>query len=326
MFDHPTGRSRQIQVHARTSATARHRHGSNQQHRQVHHAFRLPGTTRTRGKSPKVRPRVRSIPHAGVLPCQHAPQRPEGMSMFEAIAARVPRVLKLEEPVHREIADDESATGQAIVVTILAALIASLTAEGNFLTRVVGALIFAPIGLFVWTGITFLLGKMFGGTASYSQLVRPIGYAAAPYALAIVPVVRPSPRGRASTRRSSGVRLRASSAPGRGRAAPRSRCRGTPARWCPGRSPGPEQSLLGLGIEVVGRLVQQEDVGPRCHQHGQRQLGLLPAGQGRHPGRPCRRGRSARAAPELLVGNPSETFLMWSKTVTPPRICSCSWA
>ncbi|HSJ27118.1 MAG TPA: YIP1 family protein [Acidimicrobiia bacterium] len=109
--------------------------------------------------------------------------------MFEAIAARLPRVLKLEEPVHREIAEDESATAQAIVVTILAALIASLTSEGSFVTNVVGAIIFAPIGLFVWTGISFLLGKMFGGTASYIALLRPIGYAAAPYALAIVPII-----------------------------------------------------------------------------------------------------------------------------------------
>jgi hypothetical protein len=110
--------------------------------------------------------------------------------MFEALTARLPRVLKLEGPVHGEIAADTKATTQAIVVTAVAALIASLTsADGDFITRLIGAIILAPIGLFIWSGIAFLLGKMFGGTADYISLVRPIGYSAAPYALGIVPVI-----------------------------------------------------------------------------------------------------------------------------------------
>lgn len=109
--------------------------------------------------------------------------------MFEAIAARLPRVLKLEGPVHGEIASDSNATIQAIVITAVAALVASLTGEGGFVTRIIGAVILAPIGLFIWTGIAFLLGKMFGGQADYISLVRPMGYAAAPYALGIVPVI-----------------------------------------------------------------------------------------------------------------------------------------
>lgn len=109
--------------------------------------------------------------------------------MIEAITARLPRVLKLEQPVHGEIAADPNGTLQAIVVTAIAALIASLTGEGGFLTRLIGAIIFAPIGLFIWSGVAFLMGKMFGGRADYMSIVRPMGYAAAPYALAIVPVI-----------------------------------------------------------------------------------------------------------------------------------------
>ena len=109
--------------------------------------------------------------------------------MFDAIAARLPRVVKLEGPVHREIASDPGATVQAIVITAVAALIASLTGEGGFVGRIVAAAILAPIGLFIWTGIAFVLGKMFGGQADYISLLRPMGYASAPYALAIVPVL-----------------------------------------------------------------------------------------------------------------------------------------
>jgi hypothetical protein len=47
----------------------------------------------------------------------------------------------------------------------------------------------APIGLFIWTGILYVVGKMFGGQGTYAQLIRPIGYAGAPFALRIVPVI-----------------------------------------------------------------------------------------------------------------------------------------
>lgn len=109
--------------------------------------------------------------------------------MLEAITARLPRVLKLEDPVFSEIADDEGSTIQAVVITALAAVIGNLTADGNFLGNILAGLIVAPIGLFIWTGILYLVGKMFGGQGTYSQLLRPIGYAGAPFALGIVPVI-----------------------------------------------------------------------------------------------------------------------------------------
>lgn len=109
--------------------------------------------------------------------------------MFEAIAARLPRVLKLEDPVYGEIANDDNGTVQGIAITALAAMIGNLTAEGNILTNLLAGLIIAPIGLLIWTGIVYLVGKMFGGQGTYSQLLRPIGYSGAPFALGIVPVV-----------------------------------------------------------------------------------------------------------------------------------------
>ena len=109
--------------------------------------------------------------------------------MFEAIAARLPRVLKLEDPVFGEVADDEKGTAQAVVVTALAAAIGNLTAEGNIIGNIVVAIIVAPVGLFIWTGIVFVVGKMFGGQGTYMQLLRPIGYSGATFALGIVPVI-----------------------------------------------------------------------------------------------------------------------------------------
>lgn len=109
--------------------------------------------------------------------------------MFEAIADRLPRVLKLEDPVYGEIANDDNGTVQGIAITALAAIIGNLTAEGNILGNILAGLIIAPIGLFIWTGIIYLVGKMFGGQGTYMQLLRPIGYSGAPFALGIVPVI-----------------------------------------------------------------------------------------------------------------------------------------
>lgn len=109
--------------------------------------------------------------------------------MFEAIAARLPRVLKLDDPAFGEIANDDRATTQAIAITALAAVIGNLTSEGNFLANILIGIIVAPIGLYIWTGIIYLVGKMFGGQGTYSQLLRPIGYSGAPFALGIVPVI-----------------------------------------------------------------------------------------------------------------------------------------
>lgn len=107
--------------------------------------------------------------------------------MIEAIMSRLPRVLKVEGPVNSEIAADETATGQAVLITIVATLIAGLTSNERVVVGIVTSIIVAPIGLFLWSGIMFVLGKLFGGTATYSALTRPIGYAAAPFALGIIP-------------------------------------------------------------------------------------------------------------------------------------------
>lgn len=108
---------------------------------------------------------------------------------MDQIIERLTRVLKLEPAVYKEIADDEGAIGPAIGVAAIASVIASLTGSGGIVGRIFAGAIGAVIGLFVWTAIVFLMSKAFGGKATYGQLVRPLGYSSAPYALAIVPVL-----------------------------------------------------------------------------------------------------------------------------------------
>ena len=108
---------------------------------------------------------------------------------MDQIIERITRVLRLESPVFREIADDGDAIGPAIGVAALASAIANLTGSGGIVGRLIAGAIGAVIGLFIWTAIVFLMSKAFGGKATYGQLVRPLGFSAAPYALAVVPVL-----------------------------------------------------------------------------------------------------------------------------------------
>ena len=106
---------------------------------------------------------------------------------MDLIIDRLRRVLTLETPVFSEIAHDDKATGQAAAVAAIASIIGSLLGEGNLAGRVISSAIGGIIGMFIWSGIVFLSTKLFGGTASYIELVRPIGYSAAPFALGLIP-------------------------------------------------------------------------------------------------------------------------------------------
>ena len=106
---------------------------------------------------------------------------------MDVIIDRLTRMLKLDPSVFPEIANDDNATGQAVMVSAVAAAISNLFGEGNIISNLVFGLVFGAIGLFIWTGMLFVVGKLFGGKADYITLLRPIGYAAAPFALGIVP-------------------------------------------------------------------------------------------------------------------------------------------
>lgn len=107
----------------------------------------------------------------------------------DQIIERLQRMLRLDNTVFTEIANDESAIGPAIGVAAVASAIAGITGEGNLAGRVIGGAIGAVIGLFIWTAIIYGMSKAFGGKAEYGQLVRPLGFSSAPYALAIIPVL-----------------------------------------------------------------------------------------------------------------------------------------
>jgi len=118
---------------------------------------------------------------------------------------RILGVFKLDKKVFAEVEHDESATSQAaIVVAIVAALsvvgviISTLISMigggkpeiGGVILQVVVTFVVAFINWAVWSGVTYLVGtNLFKGEATFSEMLRVIGFASAPRMLGIIPCV-----------------------------------------------------------------------------------------------------------------------------------------
>jgi hypothetical protein len=111
----------------------------------------------------------------------------------EPIIGRLRRVLKLEAGVFQEIGADPAATVQAIIVVVVASLIGGLgvligPGDFGFGSWILSGL-FSVVGLAVGAGILYLLSRMFKAQGDYMSLFRSLGYASAPQALSIIPII-----------------------------------------------------------------------------------------------------------------------------------------
>ena len=115
------------------------------------------------------------------------PQRPFGDRLLGAAA--------LDVSIYEEVEADAGATAQAALVVGLAAAAAAIGASQAGLAQVTGRLATELLGWLLWSGITFLIGaKLLGGTATWGELLRTIGFAQGPgllLALRAVPGLSP---------------------------------------------------------------------------------------------------------------------------------------
>lgn len=109
--------------------------------------------------------------------------------MFE----RMKGAALLDVHTYEEVEADRGATGQAAAVVAIVAVAQGIGAAGLGLPGIVGAVIAALLGWLLWSGVTYLIGdKLLGGTATWGELLRTIGFAQTPGvfgALALLPVV-----------------------------------------------------------------------------------------------------------------------------------------
>jgi hypothetical protein len=94
---------------------------------------------------------------------------------------------------YEEVEADQTATGQAAGVVALVAVAQAIGGAGEGGFGIFAGVMSALLGWLLWAGITYLIGaKVFGGTATWGELLRTIGFAQTPgvlHVLGLIPVL-----------------------------------------------------------------------------------------------------------------------------------------
>lgn len=100
---------------------------------------------------------------------------------------RMKGAAMLDIPTYEEVEHDESLTVQAGMVVIIVAVARGIGGIGGAETGIIGGVLAALFGWLLWAGVTYLVGdKLLGGTATWGELLRTLGYAQAPGVLLIL--------------------------------------------------------------------------------------------------------------------------------------------
>jgi hypothetical protein len=106
---------------------------------------------------------------------------------------RVVGAARLDARVYEEIEADTTATGQAMAVVAAAAVAAGIGSLRSGPAGAVVAVVAGLVGWFAWAFVTWLVGTKLlpepGTSADLGQLLRTIGFAAAPGLLNVLGIV-----------------------------------------------------------------------------------------------------------------------------------------
>lgn len=107
-----------------------------------------------------------------------------------SIVDRMKGAAMFDVPTYEEVEADHTATGQAAGVVAMAAIASAIGAWGTGGRGIIGGLIAALVGWLIWAGVTYIIGdKLLGGTATWGELLRTIGFAHAPGVLMVLAII-----------------------------------------------------------------------------------------------------------------------------------------
>ena len=108
---------------------------------------------------------------------------------------RMIRAAMLDPRLYEEVEHDQSATSQAMQVVLIVALASGIgsalwklltLSPIDAVTGLVGGILVAVLGWLAWALVTYIIGaKVFGGTATYGEMLRTLGFAQSPNVLLI---------------------------------------------------------------------------------------------------------------------------------------------
>src|SRR5215207_4309744 len=123
-------------------------------------------------------------------------------STSTSLPDRMQRAARLDIHLYEEVEADTSATNQALLVVVLVAVASAIgTMIGvsmagpvvagvpapNPIGTLISGLLSALIGWAVWSFVVYFVGtRFFGGTATYGELLRTLGFAESPGVLLIL--------------------------------------------------------------------------------------------------------------------------------------------
>jgi hypothetical protein len=106
---------------------------------------------------------------------------------------RVVGAARLDAMVYEEVEADPTAMGQAMAVVAAAALAAGIGSIGSGATGAVAAVVGGIVGWFLWAVVTWLIGTKLlpepGTSADLGQMLRTIGFSAAPGLLNVLGII-----------------------------------------------------------------------------------------------------------------------------------------
>lgn len=106
------------------------------------------------------------------------------------LVERMKGAALIDARTYEEVEHDTGATGQAAAVVAMVSVAQGIGSAQAGLFGLVGGALAALLGWFVWAGLTYLIGdKLLGGTATWGELLRTLGFAQTPGVLAVLAVI-----------------------------------------------------------------------------------------------------------------------------------------
>ena len=107
-----------------------------------------------------------------------------------SIVDRMRGAAMLDVATYEEVEHDEKATGQAAVVVIIVAVCSAIGAVWRGGPSIIMAPVSAVLGWLLWSAVSYLIGtRLLGGTATWGELLRTVGFAQSPGVLMIFGII-----------------------------------------------------------------------------------------------------------------------------------------